>query len=321
MARHKLIEHWPLLLIAVFALVFLVSLMLFQVQTTEYAVVKRFGQTVGTASPGLHLKWPWPIDEVWRHDNRIQIFEGAEGIIEEVYTRDEQNVLVTIYLGWKVSEEDTVLYMKSVTNQDEAEDQLTGLIRNFKHSIIGDYNFNQLVNIDPEKVKITEIEQRLQDEIGKSAKELFGIDVQFVGIKHIGLPESVTQQVFDRMRAERDRIARNITSQGEAEAATIRAEASSKAAAAIAAGEAEATRIRAQAAADAASAYAKFNQNEQLALFLKKLEAAQQTLASNTTLVLDTSTPPFDIFSEKAYQDLRDAVEQAAGQPSGQGQE
>ena len=71
-------QHWPVVAIVAFvAVVFLVSLVTFQVRSTEHVVVKRFGKPVGApCKPGLNWKMPYPIDDLWRVDNRINSFEG-----------------------------------------------------------------------------------------------------------------------------------------------------------------------------------------------------------------------------------------------------
>jgi len=329
MAQKKALEHWPVIaLIAVFAVVFLTSTMLFQVQTTEYAVVKRFGSPIpGRATtPGLHWKLPPPIEEVWSHDNRVQIFEGKSGKVEEVFTKDGKNIVVTLYIGWCVSSPsaDRIKFMETVASPTDAEAKLTGLMSNYKHTILGEYNFSDLINTDPKAVKIGEIEDRLRDSIGKVSLSQFGIEVKFVGIKFIGLPESVTQKVFERMKAEREAIATNITSKGKAEADAIRAEADKERQSIIQEAQAEAKAIRAKAAVDTAQSYAVFKENEQLAIFLRQLDAIRTTLSSKTTLVFDTQTPPFDIFSANAYSALKSStlpvpVAPTATQPKSEG--
>jgi len=316
MPQKKALEHWPvILLIGVFALVFLVSLCLFQVQTTEYAMVKRLGKALPErdTSPGLHWKLPWPIEEVWRHDNRIQVFEGSTGQLEEIYTKDGINIIVTLYVGWKVGDAtarsgeqtgDKERFMNAVVSQADAEQKLTSLMRDKKHSIFGEYDFSQLVNIDEQKVKLTEIEGKLRVGIGEQARKDFGIEVTLVGIKHIGLPEKVTQKVFDRMKAERKRIADEITSEGKADADAIRAKADAEMTRIVSEARNAAKLRRAEAEAIAAQSYGVFKDHEELAIFLLQLDAIRQTLSAKTTLVFDTETPPFNVFSPESFRDL-----------------
>ena len=124
----------------------------------------------------------------------------------------------------------------------------------------------------------------------------YGIEVQFVGLKRLGLPDAVTATVFERMKSEREVLSRRYESEGQAEADKIRAKANSDAAKTLAAAESEATRIRAQGQKAAAAVYPTFQQNPELANFLLRLDALEASLKDRATLIFDANTPPFDLF-------------------------
>jgi len=311
-------KHWPvIILVVVVAVIFLVSLMLYQVPVNEYAVVLRFGKpTTQQITPGLHFRLPWPIDEIWRVDNRIHVFEGKTGEIEEVFTADGKNLLVTMSVAWRVAGTEVENFMKKVGNQEQAEDRLTGLVRSYKHEVLGGYAFGDLVNVDPAKVKITEIEAKLLAQIGANARSIYGIEVTQVAIRHVGLPENVTGKVFERMRAERERVAQHILSEGEARAVEIRAQADKQRVQMIADAQQEATRIRGEGDAQAAASYAAFAEQPDLAVFLRQLDSLRSTLSGKTTLVLDTTKPPFNLFEKDVLQQIQNTpVKPAAAKP------
>ena len=117
-----------------------------------------------------------------------------------------------------------------------------------------------------------EIEQPVQDELRTNN---YGIELEFLGFKKIGLPESVTQTVFDRMKTERQMLISRAQYEGEAEAHKIKAAADRQATETIANAEAEATRIRGEGEAEAAKTLPVFQQNPELANFLLRIDAMQ----------------------------------------------
>ncbi len=119
--------------------------------------------------------------------------------------------------------------------------------------------------------------------------------MEFVGIRRILLPEAITAKVFERMRAEREEIAERFRSEGEGEAIRIRAEADSERDQVLARAEANAKRIRAEGDAEAAEHYKIFEEDPELAMFLRKLEVLEETLKEKATVVLGPDTQPFDL--------------------------
>ena len=97
MKRNPLTLVIGLLLIVIFGLL----LFVFQVRTTEVAVVTTFGKpTRPITEPDLYFKWPWPIQKVWTFDQRVQNFEDK---LTEGLTADNFNLLTSVYVGWQVS--------------------------------------------------------------------------------------------------------------------------------------------------------------------------------------------------------------------------
>ena len=93
----------PLILIIGVLLIFIVALLLFcfQVRKSEVAVVTTFSKPTGMAGPGPHLKWPWPIQKVYKFDKRIQNFEAK---LTEGLTSDQYTLNALIYIGWRITE-------------------------------------------------------------------------------------------------------------------------------------------------------------------------------------------------------------------------
>ena len=155
----RVFQHWPvILMVLIVAAIFLIKMLTYQVDTTEYAIVLRFGEpqaeTSRSRSPGLHFKLPW--ETVWRQDNRVQCFEGNMGEFEEIMTADGKNIVVSVFIGWKIGSnaEDQLMFMEKLGDLTTATDQLTELLRTYRSGVFGTVNFNTLVNIDEEKVKL-----------------------------------------------------------------------------------------------------------------------------------------------------------------------
>ena len=165
---------------------------------------------------------------------------------------------------------------------------------------MGKHPFSHFVSTDKKELKFGEIEQEMLTAIQPSALSNYGIDIKFLGIKQLKLPESVTQKVFDRMIAERQREIDNLRSQGEAQAIGIRSAADLERDRIRATADAEATAIKGQADAAAAKSYAAFEQNPSLAIFIRDLRALEEVTKDRTTLILDERTRPFNLLTRPA---------------------
>ncbi|MEQ2005505.1 MAG: protease modulator HflC [Limisphaerales bacterium] len=264
----------------------------FQVRQNEVAFLTTFGKAdEGVIKPGLRFKLPWPIQKVHRFDARVHNFEGK---FEEVQTRDQRNVLALVYVGWRVA--DPQKFNRSFPGGvDDAKRDLENLVRSAKNAAVGRHDFSDFINTDPAQLKFEAIEKEMLDQIAPNAKEKFGMEVKFLGIKRLGFPESVTQKVFERMKEERQRLVKQFEGEGDREANIIRSEADRKRSELLAKAEAEATTLRGQAEAEAAKAYKTLEQNPELAVFLQKLASMEQVSKERATLILDQNTPPFDL--------------------------
>jgi membrane protease subunit HflC len=284
---------------AVLIVIFALLLFLFQVRTSEVAVVTTFGRVSQTyTNAGLKFKAPWPIQKVHRLDKRIQNFESK---FDEALTTDGYNLLVSVYAGWRISDPAAFFPKFAGGSVTEAERALQDIIRATKSEVIGQHPFNHFISVNAQELKFAEIEKEMLERVqGRLQTNNYGIDVAFLGIKKLGLPESVTKEVFDRMAAERQVLVSRIESEGNARAANIRAEADRNAAKLVSDAEAEALRIRGEAESKAAEALRTMNQDPELASFLLRLTGLELFLKEKTTLILDQNTSPLDLLNPKA---------------------
>ena len=289
----------PLTLIIALLLLLIFGFLLFsfQVRTTEVAVVTTFGSpTRPITEPNLYFKWPWPIQKVWTFDRRVQNFEDR---LTEGLTSDSFNLLTSVYVGWKVSNP-TNFFPRFAGSADPiaaAETLLDQWLGNAKTAVVGKHPLADFVSTSDNGAAFLAIEKDILEGIRSQIRtNNLGLEVEFLGIKRLQLPETVSQSVFDRMTSERKVLADRFQYEGEAEAQRIRSDAERKAAELLANAESQATRIKGIGEAEAAKSLAVFQQNPELASFIFRLNALESSLKERSVLIFDQQTPPFDLF-------------------------
>jgi membrane protease subunit HflC len=208
---------------------------------------------------------------------------------------------VSVYAGWRISEPTAFFPKFAGGSMAEAERALQEIIRDAKSAVIGQHPFSHFISVNPQELKFAEIENEILQRVqGRLQTNNYGIEIVFLGIKKLGLPESVTSEVFARMKAERDVLVSKIESDGNARAAAIRTEAETQAARLVSDAEARALRIRGEAESKAAEALQTMNQEPELANFLLRLTGLEMFLRDRTTLILDQNTSPLDLLNRPA---------------------
>jgi membrane protease subunit HflC len=281
---------------AVLVVIFALLLFTFQVRQSEVAVLTTFGKPAANNidQPNLYFKWPWPIQQVYRFDQRVQNFEDTTS---ENLTSDSTMVIASVYVGWRISDAKEFFPKFAGGSIPAAQGQLETMLRSAKAAVIGKHNLSDFVNANPADLKFEAIEEEIKAAVQKElAANNYGMSIEFLGIKKLGLPENVTQTVFDRMKSERQKLISEAQFKGEAEATKIKSAAERQAADVIANAQAAATQIEGQGVAEAAKTLGVFQQNPELAVFQLRLEALKSSLNQKATLIFDERTPPFDLF-------------------------
>ncbi len=284
---------------AFLVIIFGFMLFTFQVREGEVAIKTRFGKAVlydgGKADigPGLRYRLPWPVHDVHIFDKRIQSSEWA---FEQTGTSNAQPILIKVFVTWRISDA-LKFFDKFSGDKAKADAVLEGKVRSAQNSVIGEYAFNNLVSTNKEELKLDEIEEKMKTRVADDSKDN-GIEIIMVGIKRLGIPESVTGAVFERMKAERQAEIQKIEAEGERQATEIKAKADLEANKILAQARAEAIQISGEAEAQAAKYYEVFKQNPELANFLFQRKALEGLLKENSTLILDPNTPPFNLLTQ-----------------------
>lgn len=144
----------------------------------------------------------------------------------------------------------------------------------------------------------------MRDAIHDSVMKQFGIDIIRIGFRQLGFPAAVTQNIYAAMISEREAKAKKFEVEGQAEAEKIRSDANTQAQKVVTMAQAEATKIRGEGDAKAAEAYRVFSQNPELAVFLRNLDALKGSLGEKDTLILDTTTAPFNLLAPDALKQI-----------------
>jgi len=279
-----------LLLIITVIVLILGRYSLFTVNEKEFVVVTRFGKPVRTfKQAGLKYKRPSFLETVNRIEKRTKVFKTQP---IQLLLGDKNPLIITCYVCWKVS--DPLTFLQSLTSSDIVEQKIGDMINSLLGSTLGDYTIENIINVRPELVKLEEIEKGILAESEQKAMRKYGIKITDVGIRRLAYPEIVTQSVYNRMRAEREKEAKKYLAEGKEEAAKIEALTDKEVAQIIAEANKEAEILKGQGDKEAMSIYAKaYSQNPSFFEFTKSLEACSEILKKKSTLILSTESEIF----------------------------
>jgi modulator of FtsH protease HflC len=262
----------------------------FQVRENEFAVLTAFGKPVRVVKePGLYPRAPWPFQTVQRFDARLDFYEVR---ISEALTLDKRNVVVPVFVAWRIA--DPLRFLQAVGSAENARAKFDALVTSARNSVLAAHDFRQLVSTDGAALRIVAIEEEITRAVRAQAETIFGVAIEKVGVKRLSLPEANTEFVFRRMQAERQQFAAKFRAEGRQQADEIRAQTDAKKSTLVAEARRAAEEIRGKAEAEAAAIYAvAHGQDAEFYGFLRELEVLRQTVGANTTLILDTDSEPF----------------------------
>jgi membrane protease subunit HflC len=270
-------------LIGIIGLGFLAAnLVFFQVDATEYAIVTQFGNPVRTiTTAGLNVKLPDPVQSVVRINNQLRIYNLPQ---TEFLTADKKNIVLEAYATWHV--DDPLVFFKTVGNPFGAETQLADIVASEMGATLGRVELGELVTVDTNQTKLADTMELVTQSVNERVSE-YGFTVSDVRFKQLTFPQANLTSVFQRMRAEREAIARQFRSEGTEQAATIRAEADTERAQILADANEQAAAVRGQADAEAIAIYAAaFGADTEFYEFLRTLQSYETFFDQNTILIL-----------------------------------
>ncbi len=273
-------------LIGVLVVIAVFSSSVYIVNQYERAVVLRFGALVKSdVKPGIHLKVPLT-DKVRRFDGRLLTADMSP---ESFYTVENKRLVVDSYIKWRIKDVDT--YYRTTSGDERlAADRLGQRVADGLRNQFGRRTLHDVVS-----GKRDELMAELKTTINESANTLLGIEVIDIRVKRIDFPPEVSQSVFARMAADREKEAREYRAQGREQAEVIRADADRQKVVLEANAFRDAERLRGEGDAKAAAIYATaYNKDPEFYAFMRSLNAYKKSFSDKEDLmVLD---PKSDFF-------------------------
>jgi membrane protease subunit HflC len=259
------------------------NLAFFTVPQWMQAVVLQLGEPVRTVrEPGLYAKVPF-IQTVLYFDKRLL---DHAAVPKELLTRDKQQLVVDNFTRWRIV--DPLAFYQAVRNEAGAQSRLDDIVYSNLRENFGRQTLSEIVSTK---------RAELMGEITKKSAEQalpYGIEVVDVRIKRADLPEKNEQNVFNRMRTERERQAKKFRAEGDEEARRIRSEADKDVRVLIAEAEKQGEIARGRGDADAVRIFADAHgRDPELFAFTRTLQAYRKALPEGTTVVL---SPDGDFF-------------------------
>ena len=263
--------------------VFIASLSLFTVDQTQQAIVIQLGKPLkGIYGPGLHFKVPF-IQQVIQFEQRILVYDATP---TEILTRDKKNLVVDNYTKWSIA--NPLKFYTTVRNENGAQSRLDDIVYAQLRVELGQHDLSDIVSTTR-----GDIMTKVTKESAVRAKE-YGIDVVDVRIKRADLPEQNEKHVFGRMKAERERQAKQYRSEGEEESKKITAKADMERTIILAEAYKQSEQMKGEGDARAVKIYADAYQKD-LAFyeFHRSLEAYKKSLKEGTKLILNADSEFF----------------------------
>lgn len=273
-------KKFTIFIIAIFIILIILNSSFFIVDETRQTIVLQFGKPIkAIQEAGLHFKIPF-IQNVVFFEKRLLIYDAAP---TEIITKDKKTLIVDNYARWRII--DPLLFLQTVRDINGAQARLDDIIYSELRIDLGLFNMNEIVS---------EKRSAIMESVTKKSKEkskTYGIEIVDVRIKRVDLPAENEKYIYERMKAERERIAKQYRAEGQEESAKIIAETEREKTIILAEAYKNAQILRGEGDAEAIRIYAEsFNQDPEFYSFIRTLEAYKNTLNEKTTVVLSTDS-------------------------------
>ncbi|MBL68004.1 MAG: hypothetical protein CMO74_06065 [Verrucomicrobiales bacterium] len=296
-------------------LVFLSLMFTYQVRSTEIVLVQSiFGDPEikdGNQDAGLHFKLPWPLQEVYKLDGRVHVVET--GFDQELAAGGE-TVLVSVYAGWFVK--DAEQFRKKFSSAGSADDMMLmasehvrGRVVNARSEAVGTTKLEDLLDngqslYDTLEKKLLAAVQGVPsdaEEEGQSLLDEAGLEIKFLGIKRVGLTETIANGVVDSMAQFKQKQIDAVTTATESEEGRILTIAQNQAKTIVNDAENNATKQKSEAMEKVQAQFVNAETNRlkaEVAITLKKIKALEALRAKPIQLIISDNHPLFNIFSD-----------------------
>lgn len=256
----------------------------FVVDETEQVIITQFGKFQRSISePGLYFKLPLA-QTIVRMERRIL---SSDAPAQKYLTLDKKRLVADPITRWRIV--DPLKYYMTVHDESGARARLDDIVLSEMRREISSHNFGDIVGNarDP-------LMKAVAERTHNKAKDEFGIVIIDVRIKRADLPTEVQESVFSRMRAERERIGKKYRSEGEEEAAMIRADTDKEKTILLAKAYEAAQKLRGEGDAVSTKIYADaYGKDPEFYAFLRSLEVYEEAINAQTSVVLSTDSALF----------------------------
>jgi membrane protease subunit HflC len=251
----------------------------FTVAQYQQAIVLQFGAPLDRGfinEPGLHFKMPF-IQNVLYFDKRVLEVDPPA---QQVILGDQKRLDVDAYARYRIA--DPLRFYQRVTSEIGARSRLAAIINSSMRSVLGSTSLASVLSAERERIMAN-----ILREVADQARD-FGIQVVDVRLRRADLPSTTSQSIYDRMKSERDREAKEARGQGQELALQIRARADREKIVLLAEAQREAQIVRGEGDAEAIKIYADaFGRDPQFFAFYRSMQAYTNALANgDTTMVL-----------------------------------
>lgn len=249
------------------------------VKETEKAVVLQFGELLGGNSiPGIHVKAPWPIQNVKIFDARVLTLDAPT---ESFLTVQQKRLDVDSFVKWRIVDPE-IYYRKISGDTSTAMNRLGDRVNNGLRNEFGNRTLHEVVSGERD-----ELMHKLTDDLNVRSKQELGIEVIDVRIKRVDLPNTVSEPVYKRMRADREKLARQYRSEGNELSEEIRATADKERTVILADAYREAEILKGEGDAEATRIYADaYKQDPEFYAFTRSLRAYRESFSNKGDILL-----------------------------------
>jgi membrane protease subunit HflC len=277
-----------------FVALMLLSSTVFVVDQRKFAIVFALGQIKEVIrEPGLHFKLPPPFQNVVFLDNRITTIESPDA--DRFITAEKMNILVDSFVKWRIGRNENQPKLYYVTfggDESRARDRMSQIIKAALNEEISKRTVAEVISGQRSKVM-----DGIRNKVVAEAAQI-GVEIIDVRLKRVEYVEQINNSVYERMKAERTRVANELRSTGSAESEKIRADAERQRAVILAEAYRQAEEVKGEGDARASAIYAEaFGRNPEFYKFYRSLEAYRTTFKNHgDVMVMDASSDFFKYF-------------------------
>ncbi|MGK5092404.1 protease modulator HflC [Deltaproteobacteria bacterium TL4] len=267
------------------------------VNQSELVVVSRFGKVINVIEqPGLYFKFPYPIDKFITFTSRVQVYDTQK---TELLTKDQKNIILLTFVAWQI--EDALKFYTTVRGDvNTFLTKLDSLVNNTKNVVLGNYMFTELFIAERENNKLGQLEENIYSLVKEKAMALYGVQIKYIGIKRLSVPEENIASVFRQMQADRSIVVSKYIEEGRVEAEKIRTQAKLKGSEIVTEANKEAAILKGNAEAETSRIYAQaYEKSPEFYEMIRSLESLKKITTNKTSIILRTDSPPFQLLQSK----------------------